>query len=119
MISPRRIPVPKLSNEILEQIKRLDKTVNDLLFFGKPTIPEPSSVDVNIILKKTIMFASQHRGGKNVEKRLELDEELPAVYVDPKQVQQVFLNLILNALQAMREGGVLTISSTLLDKGGP
>jgi len=111
-------PRTEITNEILEQIKRLDKTVNDLLFFGKPTVPEPDLVDVNVILKKMIMFASQHRGGKNVEKRFELDENLPAVYVDPKQVQQVFLNLILNALQAMREGGVLTISSKLLDKDG-
>ena len=108
----------EIINEILEQIKRLDKTVNDLLFFGKPTLPEPACVSINTILKKTLMFASQHRGGKNVEKRLELDDDLPPVYVDSKQIQQVFLNLILNALQAMRDGGVLTITSSLLEKEG-
>jgi len=111
-------PRTEIVNEILEQIKRLDKTVNDLLFFGKPTQPEPACVNVNAILKKTIMFASQHRGGKNVEKRLELSDDLPSVYVDPKQVQQVFLNLMLNALQAMREGGVLTITSAVLERDG-
>lgn len=111
-------PRTEIVNEILEQIKRLDKTVNDLLFFGKPTQPEPTCINVNTILKKTIMFASQHRGGKNVEKRLELNEDLPPIYVDPKQIQQVFLNLILNALQAMREGGILTITSAPLEKEG-
>ena len=105
-------------NEILEQIKRLDKTVNDLLFFGKPTLPEPACVSINTILKKTLMFASQHRGGKNVEKSLELGDDLPPVYVDSKQIQQVFLNLILNALQAMRDGGVLSITSSLVEKNG-
>jgi signal transduction histidine kinase len=111
-------PRTEITNEILEQIKRLDKTVNDLLFFGKPTLPEPTCINVNTILKKTLMFASQHRGGKNVETVLELNDNLPPLYVDPKQIQQVFLNLILNALQAMRDGGVLTISSAPLDKDG-
>jgi signal transduction histidine kinase len=109
-------PRSEIVGEVLEQIKRLDKTVNDMLFFGKPTVPEPTCSSVNMIIKKTLMFASQHRGGKNVEKRLELDDTLPEIYVDPKQIQQVFLNLILNALQAMREGGVLTIRSSVIRK---
>lgn len=98
--------------EVLEQVNRLDKTVNDLLFFGKPTPPEPTYTDINGILQKTLLFAAQHRGGKSVDKRLELCDSLPPVYVDPKQIQQVFLNLMLNALQAMQgQGGqgVLTV----------
>jgi len=102
---PRR----EIVNEVLEQIKRLDKTVNDLLFFGKPAPPEPTYADVNDILRKTLWFAAQHRGGKNIEKRLELQEDIPLVFVDPKQIQQVFLNLTLNAVQAMAGGGILTI----------
>ena len=100
-------------NEVLEQISRLDKTVNDLLFFGKPTVAEPTCTDINMALKKILVFAAQHRGGKNIEKRLELTEDLPPVYVDPKQIQQVFLNLFLNAVQAMQHGGVLTVQSGL------
>jgi two-component system NtrC family sensor kinase len=111
-------PRKEIINEMLEQIKRLDKTVNDLLFFGKPTLPEPACVDINTVLKKTLLFASQHRGGKNVEKRLDLAEGLPPVYVDSKQIQQVFLNLILNALQAMRDGGLLIITSSSFEKDG-
>jgi two-component system, NtrC family, sensor kinase len=100
-------------NEVLEQISRLDKTVNDLLFFGKPTVAEPSWTDINGALKKILVFASQHRGGKGIEKRLELKDDLPPVYVDPKQIQQVFLNLFLNAVQAMQQGGTLTVQSDL------
>ena len=100
-------------NEVLEQISRLDKTVNDLLFFGKPTVAEPTCTDINSALRKILVFAAQHRGGKNIEKRLELSENLPPVYVDPKQIQQVFLNLFLNAVQAMQLGGTLTVQSAL------
>ncbi|MBJ6726455.1 HAMP domain-containing sensor histidine kinase [Geomesophilobacter sediminis] len=105
-------------NEVLEQISRLDKTVNDLLFFGKPTLPEPSCTDLNASLRKILIFASQHRGGKDIEKKLELQEDLPPVYVDAKQMQQVFLNLFLNAVQAMPQGGTLTVRSTLVREDG-
>jgi signal transduction histidine kinase len=111
-------PRTEIVNEVLEQIKRLDKTVNDLLFFGKPTPPELTYASINSILKKTLMFASQHRGGKNIEKVLDLQEDLPPVFVDPKQIQQVFLNLILNALQAMQNGGVLTLRSSHAERDG-
>ncbi|HIJ97081.1 MAG TPA: HAMP domain-containing protein [Desulfuromonadales bacterium] len=109
-------PHSMILGEVLEQVIRLDKTVNDLLFFGKPSLPQLSCVDLNSILKTTLKFASQHRGGVNIEKRIELEEGLPPVYADDKQMQQVFLNILLNAFQAMPNGGVLTIRSSLTFK---
>ncbi|HEY4744046.1 MAG TPA: ATP-binding protein [Desulfuromonadaceae bacterium] len=100
-------------NEVLQQVQRLDKAVNDLLFFGKPSMPELAYIDINEVLDKTLKFASQHRGLLNIEKRLELAVGLPAVYADGKQMQQVFLNIILNAFQAMANGGTLTIATCL------
>jgi len=111
-------PKTEIINEVLEQITRLDKTVNDLLFFGKPSQPEPTFTNINMLVEKTLTFASQHRSGKEIEKRLELDETLPAVYVDPKQIQQVFLNLILNAFQAMQNGGVVTVGTSMVELDG-
>ena len=104
--------------EVLEQIQRLDKTVNDLLFFGKPSLPQLTCVDINSILTTTLKFASQHRTGVNIEKRIELGPELPPVYADDKQMQQVFLNILLNAFQAMPTGGVLSVSSSLVFRDG-
>lgn len=105
--------------EVLQQVQRLDKTVNDLLFFGKPSLPEFNCIDVNTIITTTLKFAARHRGGDNIEKKLDLEPNLPPVFADEKQMQQVFLNLILNAMQAMSEGGVLTITSgsTVCDDG--
>lgn len=112
-------PRKEILGEVLEQVKRMDKTVNDLLFFGKPTEPEPVCTDLNAVLRKTLIFASQHRGSKGgmIEKILDLQGDIPPVYVDPKQIQQVFLNLILNAIQAMQSGGVLTIKTALMQEG--
>ncbi len=116
---PPSDPRKEILGEVLEQVKRMDKTVNDLLFFGKPTEPEPVCTDLNSVLRKTLIFASQHRGSKGglIEKVLDLQEDIPPVYVDPKQTQQVFLNLILNAIQAMQSGGVLTIKTALMHEG--
>lgn len=106
-------PRGAILGEVVDQVKRLDKTVNDLLFFGKPSLPELSWVDINEILMTMLKFATQHRGGVNIERRIELQANLPPVYADDKQMQQVFLNLVLNAYQAMPSGGVLGITSSL------
>jgi signal transduction histidine kinase len=113
-------PRGEILDEVLEQIKRLDKTVNDLLFFGKPTPPELTYTDLNSVLQKTLKFAVQHRSGRGdiIEKRLVLLPDLPPVYVDPKQIQQVLLNLILNAFQAMQEGGTMTITTEVHQRDG-
>jgi signal transduction histidine kinase len=105
-------PRGAILGEVIDQVKRLDKTVNDLLFFGKPSLPELTCVDINSILTTTLKFASQHRGGVNIERRIELQSGLPPVYADDKQMQQVFLNIVLNAYQAMPSGGVLGIKSS-------
>ena len=109
-------PRGAILGEVIDQVKRLDKTVNDLLFFGKPSLPELSCVDINNILTTTLKFATQHRGGVNIERRIELQSDLPPVYADGKQMQQVFLNIMLNAYQAMTSGGVLGITTTLVSR---
>lgn len=106
-------PRGAILTEVIEQVKRLDKTVNDLLFFGKPSLPELTCVDINGILMTTLKFASQHRGVVQIERNINLQPDLPPVYADGKQMQQVFLNIVLNAYQAMPTGGVLGITSSL------
>ena len=110
-------PRCEIINEVLQQVQRLDKTVNDLLFFGKPSQPEFACIDINDVLVKTLRFASQHRSVRNIEKQLNLDVSLPTVYADAKQMQQVFLNIFLNAFQAMTAGGVLTVTTGLVSRG--
>jgi len=109
---PRREVVAK----VLEQINRLDKTATDLLAFGKPGTPEFSYVDINELMKKTLFFVAQHPEARNVERILELTRELPPVWIDVKQIQQVFFNIIINAIQAMPEGGSLTVTTDSVER---
>jgi len=104
---PRR----EVMSQIQKQVKRLNKTVTDLLYFGKPGEPEFTYVDINRLIKQTQLFASQHPEAKNIDWVEELTPDLPLVWGDPKQLQQVLLNIMINGLQAMRDGGALTVQT--------
>lgn len=104
-------PRKEIVLEVLGQIKRLDKTVNDLLYFGRPGTPEFSLIDINELIKTTLFFSAQHPESKNIHRIKELTKDLPPVYADEKQVQQVLFNVFLNAIQAMPDGGTLQIET--------
>jgi len=109
---PRREVVAK----VLEQIARLDKAATDLLFFGRPGKPEFEFVDTNELLNKTMFFVTQHPEASNVHQSKEFTRGLPPVWVDEKQLQQVFFNLIINAIQAMKNGGTLLLQTDLIEE---
>jgi signal transduction histidine kinase len=111
---PRREVVAK----VLEQITRIDRVITDLLFFGKPGQPAFDWVDVNDLLKKTLFFVAQHPEARNVHQVQELTRNLPPVWVDEKQLQQVFFNVIINAIQAMKSDGTLLIQTESSDRDG-
>lgn len=108
----------EIVRQVLEQIARLDKTATDLLHFGRPGKPEFSYVDVNALVKKTLFFIAQHPEARNIHRVKELTRDLPLVWVDEKQIQQVFFNVIINGIQAMREGGTLLVQTEAGEGGG-
>jgi signal transduction histidine kinase len=112
---PEDDPRREVVSKVLEQITRLDKVTTDLLFFGKPGKPSFDFVDANDLLQKTLFFIAQHPEARNVHQVKEYTRDLPPVWVDPKQLQQVFFNVIINAIQAMNEGGTLLIQTEFAD----
>jgi len=111
---PRR----EVVNKVIEQISRLDKAATDLLYFGRPGKPSLDYVDANALLNKTMFFVSQHPEAKNVHQNKEFTRNLPPVWVDAKQLQQVFFNVIINAIQAMKDGGTLLLQTDLIEEQG-
>jgi len=99
-----------LLDGILDEIDRLNKIVTDLLRFSRPSAPILASTDIPIILEKALdMVAEKIRKNRiNLIRRYE--EDLPRAIIDKEQIQQVFINLLLNAIKAMPEGGTLTTS---------
>jgi len=111
---PRR----EVFDQIQDQIGRLDKTVNDLLNFGRPGEPEFSYADINNLLKQTLLFVAQHPEARHISRLEELSRDLPPVWVDQKQIQQVLLNICINALQAMDGSGMLQVRTETVSHDG-
>ena len=98
-----------LTNEILNHIKRLDSTIKDLLNYAKPKPPRFEPLKISSILDKTIFFVYTEARKHKVVIETEIESEEHDVMMDSDQMQQIFLNLIINAIQAMPDGGKLTI----------
>lgn len=105
--------------EILEQVHRLDKTVKDILDFAKPGELTHSMVNINAIVEKTARFLMPRAKAGNVTITTELDSSIPETMADEKKIQEVFFNLTFNAIQAMPDGGKLSICTRLRDEGSP
>jgi signal transduction histidine kinase len=95
---------------ILEQIDRISSIIHSLLNFARPRPSMRTEVDVCGVVDTALAFLSQKLERRSV--RVERDlAELPAIQGDPDKLQQLFLNLFLNAVDAMPEGGVLRVSA--------
>ena len=106
----------KIVQEILQQIRRLDKSVKDLLNYASPSMPTFGTGDINEIIEKALFFVIQQPKARGIKVVKELDQNLPPMKrVDEKQIQQVLLNLFLNALNAMEGNGTLRISTFIED----
>lgn len=108
-------PRQPILQEVQQQIQRLDKTVTDLLYYARPGEPELVPCEINELVRKTLFFVSQHPEARQLNRVEELTPGLPDIWADPKQVQQMLFNVLLNAVQVMPEGGVVRVATSALD----
>ena len=107
---------------VADEAKRIEGLIKNLLDFARPPKPQLIRVDLNAILDSTLAFAAPYSSVASnsvaIDIVRELDPSLPSVLVDPTQMQQVFLNLIMNAVEAMSQGGTLTVETRLRNGDG-
>jgi len=96
---------------IEREIDRINHIVRELLDFSRPTKFEIQELDVNTTIKNTISLLSHQKSFKQVETKLDLEPHLPSVRADESQLQQVLINLFLNAADAMPDGGSLSVKT--------
>src|SRR5262245_34785522 len=92
---------------ILEEVERLDRIVKSLLQYARPRAPELEPRTLASCVEHVIQLTSDATEKGGIEVELDVASRLPAVYIDPDLVTQVLLNVTLNAIQAMPEGGKL------------
>ena len=99
---------------IIRETKRCAGIIRRLLDFAREKTPEVTRGDLNTVIRETIQFVEHQAGFQNVEFALELDPQLPAIRMDPNQIKQVIINLVVNARDAMDERGRLFVRSRRL-----
>jgi len=100
---------------VMKQTNRAGKIVKDLLEFARQIQPEMRTVKINDVLEKAIAMTTHPAHLKDVRVITQLTQELPSINGDSDKLQQVFVNIIVNALQAMTKGGELTVSTRLTE----
>jgi signal transduction histidine kinase len=88
---------------IVEEVNRLDRVVSQFLGYARPDRGERQELAINDVIVKTLPLIGAQAGAVKVE--TELAGDLPPVRADPEQMRQVFLNLGINAVQAMQQNG--------------
>ena len=110
-------PAPEVKEtlEILKsEVLRSERIITSLLDFAHPTSTRRCVVDLNAVVREALAHVTVP---ENVTVEQQLDVKVPTILADPDQLVQVFGNLMLNAVQAMPEGGQLTITTASAEAG--
>jgi two-component system sensor histidine kinase HydH len=108
----------EMTQTIAQEATRLERLVNDLLTYARPRPPERQPTDLSIVLGEVLRLVLPAAEAAEVVCRLYIPEAVPHVIADPEQLKQLFGNLVLNAIQAMPNGGKLTLALRSADGRG-
>lgn len=110
---PRREDVDIIVKETI----RCREIVKRLLDFARQTKPQKKLANVNTLIENIVLLVRNQTSFRNIVIKKQLNVGLPEILVDMDQIQQVFINIILNAAEAMTGGGSLAIESALSTDG--
>jgi len=92
-----------------KEIQRIRALISELVNLARPSPPHFSEEDICKIIQSMVELTGKEADKKGVEVHTDLERDLPLVRIDPAKIKQVLLNLILNALQAMAQGGKMQL----------
>jgi signal transduction histidine kinase len=107
----------KLADDVLDEVDRLNGIVENLLTLAKPAESEPQELDVRKEVENYLHFVEAQAREQNLQTRSEIEEDLPRFLCDPAEFRQVLLNIVMNAIQAMPEGGTMVIRASRFSAG--
>jgi len=112
-LSPGRQEEYRLSME--EGVRRVQKIVRQLLDFSQQHVPEFALTDINQVVNQVLALTTHLFATKRILLETGFGQGLPTIMVDRHMIEQVLMNLVLNAVQAMTDGGTLTIRTSVAE----
>jgi signal transduction histidine kinase len=101
----------EVMEQVNEQIARLSDTMQDLFSLAKPVTIERERTDPSDLLDDCLLEAAGHTGAESVEFTQDYPRDLPAVWVERRRLQQAFVNILVNGLEALPRGGEMRVSA--------
>ena len=120
LVGKQNVPeerMAKLLNDILEQAIRAGGIVKNLLDFSRAEVSVMQDVDIAVLLKEIFKITENELVMKKITLTKQIREDLPKINGNRQSLQQVFFNLVINAIQAMAENGELTVTADLDESG--
>ena len=102
---------------VIKQTDKAARIVKNLLEFARQSEPEMRMLDINEVLKQSIAITAHAAELRNIKMAINLNSEIPGIEGDSDKLQQVFINMIINAIHAMPDGGELTIAARPVKDG--
>jgi len=99
------------ANILVREVERLNRSIGELLDYAKPAKLNKINVNINVIVEKTVQLVNMDLEAQDIALNLNIADTLPEIDGDEDKLNQVFLNLFLNGIQAMDKGGILTVNS--------
>jgi two-component system sensor histidine kinase HydH len=97
---------------LIQETERMNRTITEMLSFTRPTALHLAPVDLSVLLQRSLELIKAEVIEACIDTRLEVQEGLLPVLGDVDRLQQVMMNVLLNAMQAMEKGGSLTVTLT-------
>jgi len=97
---------------VLENVYRISQTIRGLLNFARPTPPQFTKVNINLLVDETLTFLSHQPIFRKVKIEKVLPSSLPPITADLNQIRQVLTNMLINAAQSMPRGGELKVETS-------
>ncbi|WP_291301119.1 two-component system sensor histidine kinase ZraS [Desulfovibrio sp. MES5] len=105
------------ANVMVNEVDRLNRVIMDLIGLSRPSDVSPRPGNVEDVVQHVVRLIGQDAEKRGVEVECKISREVPKALVDPERMGQALLNLCINALDAMPEGGCLTLAATRNKKG--
>jgi len=102
----------------LAEIERLENLTNEVLAYANPDRGNYSEKNINELIRTTLKFVDKQCRNAKIEIHNELDKAVKPIRMNPEKIRQAFLNIIINAIQAMPTGGRLTVKTRWLHSYG-
>jgi two-component system sensor histidine kinase HydH len=103
----------EVSSIMIQEVDRLNRVVSQLLAFAKPVTIAKQPVPISDVIHKTLKLMERQSNDRQIDIETKIQPGLPLIPMDPDQMSQVLLNLLLNSVEAMACGGRIMISATL------